>query len=226
MYLETPELRIGSTGSTSTNLFGYGKTSDGATIIDLITENTNQYGTRLSRGAGANGITEFVHKGTGDFNIGTIDLSSIYFYVNDAIGMLIRNDGNIGINTASPSEKLTVNGNTLITGNLYVTDGTQSIFSANSSSELIKIIQTGTGDAFVVEDSANNDSSHFVINASGNTAIGLSQPIGNDKLTVSGNTTVYGALSATTVSGDGSGLYNLPFNYGLATAISNFNFLT
>jgi hypothetical protein len=118
------------------------------------------------------------------------------------------------------------NSNSSIIGNLTVTGGTQSLFSGSSSVELVKITQTGTGDAFVVEDSVNDDSSHFVINASGNTAIGLTQPLGNDKLTVSGNTTIYGALSATTVSGDGSGLYNLPFNYGLANAISNFNFLT
>ena len=112
-----------------------------------------------------------------------------------------------------------------ISGDLTVTGGTQSLFSGNSSSELVKIIQNGSGDAFVVEDVSNGDSSHFVINASGNTAIGLTQPLGNDKLTVSGNTTVYGALSATTVSGDGSGLTNLPIPYGLITAISSGNYL-
>ena len=121
----------------------------------------------------------------------------------------------------------TLSATTINATNIYVTGGTQSLFSGNSSSELVKIIQTGSGDAFVVEDEANGDSSHFVINASGNTAIGLTQPIGNDKLTVSGNTTVYGALSATTVSGDGSGLTNVTANvpYGLITAISTGNYL-
>jgi len=94
------------------------------------------------------------------------------------------------------------NNNSFITGNLTVTASTQSIFSGNSSVELVKIIQNGSGDAFVVEDIANGDASHFVINGSGNTAIGLTQPLGNDKLTVSGNTTVYGTLSATTYAGD------------------------
>ena len=87
-----------------------------------------------------------------------------------------------------------------ISGDLTVTGGTQSLFSGNSSSELVKIIQNGSGDAFVVEDVANGDSSHFVINASGNTAIGLTAPLGNDKLTVSGNTSIYGALNATSIS--------------------------
>lgn len=95
----------------------------------------------------------------------------------------------------------TISATTINTTNLYVTGGTQSLFSGNSSVEMVKIIQSGSGDAFVVEDQANGDASHFVINASGNTAIGLTAPIGNDKLTVSGNTTIYGTLSATTYVG-------------------------
>jgi hypothetical protein len=87
-----------------------------------------------------------------------------------------------------------------VNGNLTVTGGTQSLFSGNSSSDLVRITQTGTGNAFVVEDSNSPDATPFVINASGNTAIGLSQTIGDDKLTVSGNTSIYGTLSVTTVS--------------------------
>ena len=95
-----------------------------------------------------------------------------------------------------------------ISGDLTVTGGTQSLFSGNSSSEMVKIIQNGSGDAFVVEDVANGDASHFVINASGNTAIGLTAPLGNDKLTVSGNTSIYGALNATSISA--TTFYGLP----------------
>ena len=94
--------------------------------------------------------------------------------------------------TADTFSATTINGT-----NLYVTGGTQSLFSGNSSTELVKIIQSGSGDAFVVQDQANGDASHFVINASGNTAIGLTQPLGNNKLTVSGNTSIYGTLYAT-----------------------------
>ena len=96
-----------------------------------------------------------------------------------------------------------------VNGNLTVTGGTQSLFSGSSSVEMVKIIQAGSGDAFVVEDQANGDASHFVINASGNTAIGLTQPLGSDKLTVSGNTSISGNLSVsgnTTLSGSGSSI--------------------
>ena len=96
---------------------------------------------------------------------------------------------------------------TIYGANLTVTASTQSLFSGNSSVELVKITQNGSGDAFVVEDIANGDASHFVINSSGNTAIGLMQPLGSDKLTVSGNTSIYGGLTATTLSST-SGIFS------------------
>ena len=120
------------------------------------------------------------------------------------------------------------NNNSFITGNLTVTASNQSLFTGSSSVEMVRIVQGGAGDALVVEDSANNDGSHFVVNSSGNVAIGLTQPLGSDKLTVSGNTTVYGTLSATTFAGDGSGITNVTASvpYGLINAISSGNFLT
>jgi hypothetical protein len=101
--------------------------------------------------------------------------------------------GNLSITSISAT--------TINATNLYVTGGTQSLFSGNSSVEMVKIIQSGSGDAFVVQDQDNGDVSHFVINASGNTAIGLIAPLNGNKLTVSGNTTIYGTLSATTYVG-------------------------
>jgi hypothetical protein len=113
---------------------------------------------------------------------------------NDSITKTIL-QGNVGINTTTPSEKLHVDGNALITGttltgNLIVTGSTQSIFSGNSSSDLVRITQTGSGNAFVVEDSANPDSSPFVIDNSGNVGIGLTNPV--YKLDVSGDTNFKG----------------------------------
>ena len=136
----------------------------------------------------------------------------------DVSPFVINASGDTAIGLLAPlnGDKLTVSGNTTVYGtligttisattinttNLNVTGSTQSIFSGSSSSEMVRIIQAGSGDAFVVEDQDNGDASHFVINASGNTAIGLTAPIGNDKLTVSGNTTIYGTLSATTYVG-------------------------
>jgi hypothetical protein len=141
-----------------------------------------------------------------------------------------------------------VSATTINATNLYVTGGTQSIFSGNSSSDLVRITQTGSGDAFVVEDSANSDSSHFVIDAVGNVAIGLTTP--RQKLDVSGNTIVSGTISGgtmviTTLPTSGytttqilmrnstSGQVEITdstspsiYNYGMSYAMSTFNYLT
>ena len=51
-----------------------------------------------------------------------------------------------------------------------------TIISDSSSSNALRITQTGAGNALVVEDSANPDSTPFVVNASGNVGIGTSSP--------------------------------------------------
>jgi hypothetical protein len=114
----------------------------------------------------------------------------------------VTSDGKANWTSQLSGTSLTINGDSIITGstytkNLIVTGGTQSIFSGNSSTELVRITQTGSGDAFVVEDSANADISHFVIDANGNTAIGLTTP--RQKLDVSGNTIVSGTISGGTM---------------------------
>lgn len=51
-----------------------------------------------------------------------------------------------------------------------------SVISVNSSSDALLITQTGSGNALVVEDSTNPDSTPFVIGANGNVGIGTSSP--------------------------------------------------
>jgi hypothetical protein len=48
--------------------------------------------------------------------------------------------------------------------------------SVNTATDALRITQTGAGNALVVEDSANPDSSPFVVNASGNVGIGTTAP--------------------------------------------------
>lgn len=80
-------------------------------------------------------------------------------------------------------------GNSATVTNLTVTGS--EIISVNTSTDALRITQTGTGNALKVEDSANPDSSPFVIDASGNVGVGLT-PAGTFQFHVqaSNNSTV------------------------------------
>ena len=94
----------------------------------------------------------------------------------------ITSTGNVGIGIPTPTEKLHVAGNALITGttftgNLIVTGGTGiNWISGSTSTDMLRITQTGNGNALVVEDSTNPDSSPFVVDAAGNVGIGTTTP--------------------------------------------------
>lgn len=70
--------------------------------------------------------------------------------------MRITSAGNVGIGTATPSAKLNV--------------------VDNSSSDALRITQTGSGNALVVEDSTNPDATPFVVTGNGYVGIGTSSP--------------------------------------------------
>ena len=76
--------------------------------------------------------------------------------------------GNTGIGTTNPTAKLDVN------GTLNVSD--VSTISVNSTSNALRITQTGIGNALLVEDSTNPDVTPFVITASGSVGIGTTNP--------------------------------------------------
>lgn len=112
------------------------------------------------------------------------------FYGSDGVGLIpaakieVAVDGTPGVNdmpgrismyttadgAATSTERLRIssNGETKITGT--------GVVEANSSSEAFRVTQTGTGLAIRVEDSANPDSTPFVVTADGNVGVGLANP--------------------------------------------------
>jgi len=73
-------------------------------------------------------------------------------------------------------------GSALITGSLIVTGS--GIFEENTTTEILRITQLGTGDALRVEDSTNPDATPTVITADGTILIGTGSSGANTKLYV------------------------------------------
>jgi hypothetical protein len=98
----------------------------------------------------------------------------------------------LGIAQSSPTARLHA-----------VSSTTQSgmIISGNTSADLVRLTQTGTGNVLVVEDSTNPDSTQFVVNANGAVGIG-GAPNASYKLDVIGGT-LSAAINTSSTTGDG-----------------------
>jgi hypothetical protein len=70
-----------------------------------------------------------------------------------------------------------------------------STISVNSSSDALRITQLGSGNALVVEDETNPDSTPFVVSATGSVGVGTTNP--TSTLTVQGNAYITGVTTST-----------------------------
>jgi hypothetical protein len=88
--------------------------------------------------------------------------------VNDAVEAL---EAKVGVNGSAVTSSLDYRVRNI--------DATTAIVSGSSSGDLVRITQTGTGNALVVEDSANPDSTPFVVNSAGLVGIGVTTCLTN-----------------------------------------------
>jgi hypothetical protein len=90
----------------------YYGTGNRYSYIDFHSDNTyTDYSFRIFRNTGANGTTDFAHRGTGNLNLITYENSSIAFTTYGAERMRIRGyNGFVGINTNYPTYMLDVAG--------------------------------------------------------------------------------------------------------------------
>lgn len=100
-----------------------------------------------------------------------------------------------------------------------------NLIEVNSTSDALRITQTGTGNALVVEDSANPDATPFVVNASGNVGIGTTSP--GSALDVKGTLRLSGATSGyvglAPAAAAGSTTYTLPAADGTSGQVLSTN---
>jgi len=93
--------------------------------------------------------------------------------------------GNIGVGQTLPNAKLEV---------VPTASGIAGLFSGTTSADLVRITQLGSGNALVVEDSSNPDSTSVVVSGLGSVGIGTSFPrflLDVDVTTSTGTTAVY-----------------------------------
>jgi hypothetical protein len=85
-----------------------------------------------------------------------------------------------------------------------IADDGATVIAANSTSDGLRITQTGTGNALVVEDSANPDATPFVVDAGGKVIVGHTSAV-NSGAPIQIVSTSAGGFAASNFSGDVNG---------------------
>jgi hypothetical protein len=223
--------RPGTTSAGAVHFInGSARTSDGGTDTYTIRNDSGRlrlgnasFDTLLESNVGV-GVSNPAHKLDVDGDINIASGSNLKIGGTNAVfsnwtvsgSDIYRSSGNVGIGTTSPGYKLHVNGSSMFTSgmNLTTSSGYAAFEMGGPSGAYIdlkkpasddydlRIITTGTGGSIQV--GAAGDVMNF--DGSGNVGIGTTSP--GYKLDVHGSSNV-GALTATSVSGDGSGLTSL-----------------
>jgi hypothetical protein len=200
---------LAATTETRQLQIGQGRTGDGVSVIDFITDATyTDFGLRISRGAGANADSFINARGTGTLNIRTAEAGPLLFSTNATERLRIDASGNVGIGTTAPSAKLEVIG--AVDGNIAnFTDFTRADLTIDFPAASVSRINSRSGDnpAALVFSRGVSKQESARIDSSGNVGIGTSSP--SSKLQVAGTVTATGY--AGTVDGTNAvGFRNIP----------------
>jgi len=222
---------IGGIGSiTSLNVSGNasisGTLSHTGTTAN-ISNTTSANTTNVATGAVASAVQKTINVGTGGatgsrllVDIGPTNLGASTVRFNSGTNVIIG----AATTTGTASQPLQVTGGAYVSGSVGI--GTTNpgatlnvvptatsiagLFSGTTSSDMVRITQLGSGNALVVEDSANPDSSPFVVKGDGSVGIGTNNP------------TVALQLSPNaSISNVGSGI-TLPGTVGSALTVAQF----
>ena len=107
--------------------------------------------------------------------------------------------------TAGTINSTTIGASSASTGAFTTLSASSGVITDNSTGAALRVTQTGTGNALVVEDSANPDSTPFVIDANGNIGVGGAAPAGNgfyNSKSITGATTAGANNTVATIQSD------------------------
>jgi hypothetical protein len=164
---------IGTTNPT-TKLAVQGDVSIASTVgigsvISITPYNTLNSGT-LSFDGSSGQLFSITNNLTSGSIFSVNDISGIPSIDVDANGtiQLATYGGKVGIGTTNPGATLNV---------VPTSTSIAGLFSGTTSSDMVRITQEGTGNALVVEDSTNPDSTPFVVTGIGSVGIGTINPL-------------------------------------------------
>jgi hypothetical protein len=182
-------------GNTTTNDITIGGGGTTATDAVLILDGGNASGGEAYISLQRNSVGGFLlnHSDSSIQVRGTTDLP-MYFYTNNSIKQTILSNGNIGIGTTTPGEKLEVAGNILLTTN---TGASRTLYTGGDTN---LHIQTNTGDVKIL--SSNGGNNLMTLLNGGNIGINESSPDAKLHIVGSGNTSGTTALLVENSSGD------------------------
>lgn len=136
---------------------------------------------------------------------------------------------NVSAQSPSNGQVLVYNTTTSLWESTNTFSASKIIEVTDNTDAALRITQLGTGNALLVEDSANPDASPFVVNASGQVGIGTTAPSAGENLHIA--KTVTGATTANVVINDGAVQSDVTasvrmFHTNPSTAAASFNLTT
>jgi len=154
---------------------------------------------------------DIINKGTGNLNfyLNPNGFGTAFNWFTNAStrAMVLTLSGNLGINSTSPSDRLSVGGDASITGNLNVIGSNKTI----TGQKFVKV--GGTSAEFLKADGSVDNSSYMLVGTALTTVQQDTSPTLGGDLTLNGNDitgigdiSITGDINATSLSGNGSGL--------------------
>jgi len=173
-----------STNATLTNINSSGISTLGITsATDLTAQNINNSGITTTNSLNI-GATQVISSSRQLQNIASLDStttatieSAIANAPNTFTDLQVTGISTLGVTSTTnlTAQQLNVSGLSTFSNTLRViatSTGIAGLFSGTTSSDMVRITQLGTGNAFVVEDATNPDATPFVIMADGKVGVG------------------------------------------------------